>query len=404
VKALALSRTSKEYIAYMATLNLGFFVFQSYYILYLRVNGLSYTDITFIFAANFVALALLNFVSGNFADRHGRKKAIVIGGAINVVGFLIYGLSSSLLLFLAAEIILAGSWSLIGGSVEAWFVDELKAGRRPGEAARTFPLSGGIGNILGIVGGVIGSLLAAVALNLPMLAGALFVGAATLLALLFFNENFGDRTERFSAMVRQSMGHFRRSAALRDLTYGEMLRSAAVVVYLLIYQPYMVAVGLGEQYLGLYFSMLMISTALGNLLSGRLADRSGRHILLASSCTVMLASFLIQPLVQGFLLAGFLFALTGFANGLALPTVMVWRNSLIPSGMRASTLALLSSMLNLAAATLSLGLGPLIDATSLQAAMLVGAMLSLLAIPFYFLAQRRSQGAGDELQAAPAIL
>jgi hypothetical protein len=52
----------------------------------------------------------------------------------------------------------------------------------------------------------------------------------------------------------------------------------------------------------------------------------------------------------------------------------------------------------------SLGLGPLIDATSLQAAMLVGAMLSLLAIPFYFLAQRRSQGAGDELQAAPALL
>lgn len=397
---MPLSRTSKEYIAFSAVLNLGFFVFQSYYILYLRVNGLSYTDITLIFAANFIALALLCFVSGGLADRYGRKRAIVIGGVITVIGFLVYGLSSSLPYFLAAEIILAGASALVGASLEAWFVDELKSAKRASEAARAFPLNSGVTNLLGILGGIIGSVLAAYALNLPMLAGSVFVAAATLIALLTFRENFGERANRIGAMVKESLGHFRRSAALSGLTYGEMLRTSAVIVYLLVYQPYMVAVGLGEQYLGLYFSVLMISTALGNLLSVRLAERSGRHWLLAASCAIIFTSFILQPLAQGFLMAGCLFALTGFANGLAIPPVMMWRNSLIPSRIRASTLALLSALLNLASAGMSLVLGPVMDATSLQAGMLIGAALALLALPFYFLSHRRSVGGRDEMQAA----
>lgn len=47
------------------------------------------------------------------------KKALLISGAINVFGFTVYGLSSSILLFLLAEIILAGSPALISGLVEA---------------------------------------------------------------------------------------------------------------------------------------------------------------------------------------------------------------------------------------------------------------------------------------------
>ena len=69
---MPLSRISREYIAYMAILNSGFFVFQSYYIIFLTVNGLSYTDISLIFVGNFVALAILNLFAGDFADRHGR--------------------------------------------------------------------------------------------------------------------------------------------------------------------------------------------------------------------------------------------------------------------------------------------------------------------------------------------
>ena len=400
---MALSRTSRQYIAFMATMNLGFYVFQSYYIFFLTANGLTFTDISLIFMGNFLALALLNFVAGNFADRYGRKKAILLGGLINVIGFVVYGLSSSLLLFLAAEIILAGSSALIMGSVEAWFVDELNAKKRLSEASKAFPANSSISNILGILGGVMGSLVAAYALNLPMLAGAVLVGVATAFALLFFTENYGERGSRFSGLMKESMAHVRHSAALRNLTYGEMFRNSAVIVYLIVYQPYLVAIGLGQEYLGIFFSILAISIVLGNLLSVRTADRLGRHRMLAVICMMLFAAYITQPFVHDYLIAGALFAFTGFTTGLAMPPIIIWRNSLIPSRIRASTLAVLSSILNLGAGISTLALGLIIDSTSMQVAMYLGAFLALAATPFYLIAKKHEKGTRDELaETAPA--
>ncbi len=385
---MPLSRTSKEYIAYMAILNSGFFVFQSYYIIYLTANGLDYTDISLIFVGNFVALAILNLFAGDFADRHGRKQALLIGGAINVFGFTVYGLSSSILRFLLAEIILAGSAALISGSVEAWLIDSLRAEGKASEAKRTFPVNSSVSNLLGIVGGVVGSVFAAIALNLPMLVGAALTAVATLFALFFFKENFGERSSRFAGLLKESLSHFRHSAALRDLTYAEMLRNSAVIVYFIVYQPYLVLAGMGKEFLGIYFSVLMVSMVAGNLLSIKMADRLGRHRMLAFAGILLFASYILQPLVQSYLLSGILFAISGFTSGLAMPTVMLWRNSLIPSRIRASSLALLSSLLNLAAGGMTLVLGPVIDSSSLQAAMYIGAILAAASVPLYLIANR----------------
>ncbi len=398
---MPLSRTSREYIAYMAILNSGFFVFQSYYIIYLTVNGLSYTDISLIFVGNFLALAILNLFAGDFADRHGRKKAILIGGAINVLGFTVYGLSSSILLFLLAEIILAGSSALISGSVEAWLIDSLRAEGKASEAKRTFPANSSVSNLLGIVGGAVGSVFAAIALNLPMLVGAALTAVATLLALLLFKENFGERSSRFAELLKDSLSHFRRSPALRDLTYAEMFRTSALIVYFIIYQPYLVLAGMGEEFLGVYFSVLMISMVAGNLLSIRMADRLGRHRMLALAGILLFASYILQPLVHAYLLSGLLFAISAFTSGLAMPTVMIWRNSLIPSRIRASSLALLSSLLNLAAGMMTMVLGPVIDNSSLEVSMYIGAILAAASVPLYLIANRHSSVSAD--RGTPAL-
>jgi MFS family permease len=393
---MPLSRTSREYIAFMAIFNSGFFVFQSYYIIYLTENGLNYTDISLIFVGNFLALAVFNLFAGDFADRHGRKRAILIGGAINVVGFLVYGLSSSILLFLIAEIILAGSSALISGSVEAWFIDSLRSENRLSEAKKAFPTTSSVSNLLGILGGVVGSVLAAFALNLPMLAGALLVALATMFAFFLFKENFGEKSSRFAGLLKESISHFRRSPALRDLTYAEMFRSCALIVYFIIYQPYLVLVGMGKENLGIYFSLLMISTVAGNMLSTRVSGSLGRHRMLALAGIILFTSYMLQPLVHTYLLAGFLFAVCGFTSGLSMPAVIMWRNSLIPSRIRASTLAVLSSLLNLAAGAMTLVLGPVIDGFSMEAAMYIGAFLAAASVPLYLIANRRSTSSLNE--------
>lgn len=58
----------------------------------------------------------------------------------------------------------------------------MRAEGKGDEAKRTFPVNSSISNLLGIVGGIVGSIFAAIALNLPMLVGAALTAVATLLA------------------------------------------------------------------------------------------------------------------------------------------------------------------------------------------------------------------------------
>jgi MFS family permease len=393
-------RTSRCYIAFVVTSNLGFYVFQSYYLFFLKENGLSFTDLNLIFAANFGALAILNFPAGNFADRFGRKAAIGIGSIISGAGMMYYGLSSSFYSFLAAEIILAGASALLSGSVEAWYVDDLKAINRQGEAERAFTLTSGTSNVLGIAGGVFGSFLVAWVLSAPMIAGGGLVLVAAFFSIVMFKENYGDRRAKFTGLVMESLRHFRRRASLRNLAFGEMLRSTAAIVYFMVYQTYLVAAGMDKNYLGVYFSLLMIATASGALLSARVAGRVGRYRMLMAGAALLTTSYLLQPFVHDYLFAGALFTVCGFTNGLSMPAVMVWRNEMIPSRIRASTLAVLSTFLNLAAMAMTLGFA--IAQLDSLTAMMVGAVMAAGAIPFYLMAHRRQERGRNELNGTMA--
>jgi MFS family permease len=391
----SLCRTSQKYIAYQASMNLGFYIFQSYYLFFLKENGLTFTDLNLIFAANFAALAILNFPAGNFADRHGRKMAIGIGSLISGAGMMYYGLSSSLYSFLAAEIILAGASALLSGSVEAWYVDDLKLNRKQAEAERVFTLTSGASNVLGIVGGAVGSLVVAFALSAPMLAGGGLVLIAAFFSLTAFKENYGDKKSDFSGLIRESLRHFKSKASLRNLTFGEMLRSTAFIVYFMVYQTYLVAIGMDKNLLGVYFSILMIATASGALLSSRVAGRVGRYRMLMAGSALLMTAYLLQLVVHDYVAAGALFAICGFTGGLAMPAVMVWRNEMIPSRIRASTLAVLSTFLNLAAAAMTMGFA--LTQLDPVAAMVVGAALAASSIPFYLLAHRKQEKGANEL-------
>jgi MFS family permease len=90
-----ITRTSKLLISYLVLSNLSTMVFMGFYIFFLQANGLSYTEMTIVFAANFLALALFDLPTGNLADRYGRKRSIVVGTFIFAVGLLIYALTSS---------------------------------------------------------------------------------------------------------------------------------------------------------------------------------------------------------------------------------------------------------------------------------------------------------------------
>lgn len=373
----------------MGIVQLSFAVFQGYYIIYLQKCGLSFLQMSMVFAASYIGVAIISLPMGNLADRWGRRKALALGAGTIGGAMAIYGLTSSFYTFLMAEVVWAIGYGLVNGSNEAWIVDQLARDGRSHEAARTFTTMMGLSYVLGVFGGLIASVLVVYALNLPMLAGAVLIVAGGMIVLVLLTENYGAKQVSQRQLLGESVAFYKRSKGLQLLTAAESLRNVAAVIYLFVYQPYLVATGLGEEYLGVYYSVLMICSAAGSIMASRVSARIGNHRTMALSGAGLAVAFLLLSLSPGLAASCALFALCGLSNGLGWPPIMVWRNLIVPSRIRASSLALFGAFTYLAGAFVTLAAGSLLDSPSPTLGLLLAAVVGMGSIPLYLLANKR---------------
>jgi MFS family permease len=400
LKGSGLGRTARQYILAMGLINLAFFVFQGYFVFYLQQSGLSYLQMSLIYSVNLIFCALLSLPMGNLADRYGRKKAFAAGTAIMGMAMFIYAFSSAFSIFILAEIIWAVGWALMNGSNEAWVIDQLAKEGRSSDVPRTFTLMMGASYFVGVVGGLVASMLVVFALNLPFLGAALITFLTAALVMRNLSENYGTQRSSLRQILGESLAFYRSSKGLQLLTAAESFRYITAVIYLFLYQPYLVAIGLGEDYLGVYFSVLMISSAAGSMLAPRLNERVGHHWVLALSSIGLVSSFLLLSLTPGLAISCALFALCGLSNGMGWPPLMIWRNRIVPSHIRASALALFSSFTYLAGAVMTLALGALLDASNPTAGFVFAALIGVSSIPLFLVANRKTMA--EEPIASPA--
>ncbi len=389
--ATRLSRTSHLFILYYSLVNLSFYIFNAYYIIFLQSNNLTYFDMSLVYVVSFIAASLCCFPAGNFADKFGRRFSFTLGSGLITVAMVVYGLTNSLPYFLLAEIFFGIGVGLAIGPPEAWLVDQLSKENRQEESSRAMTTAMGLSYLLGIAGGMIGSLLVVYALNLPFFFGALLTFLTIPLSLIFFSENYGSSEVRYRDVLRESRRYFSSTKVVQTLASAEVLRYSAVTIYFFIYQPYMVAVGLGKELLGVYFSVLMISSVIGSLLAPRLAARLDRGTTLIISASLIALSFTMQLLLPMLWAAALLFPLVGLANGISWSTTMIWRNHLIPSQIRAAVLSIMSTLNYVCGAVITLVLGFMIDATSISAAFVIAAVLGASAIPLYLITKKNEK-------------
>jgi MFS family permease len=401
--APGLTRTSKQLITYLVLSELSTYVFMGIYIFYLQANGLSYLEMTLVFAANFLTLALCDLPTGNLADKHGRKRSIVAGTLIFAYGLFIYALTSSFLLFMTAEIVLGIGSALLSGSLEAWYVDDLKRQGKASEAERVFGLSSGVASLVGVTGGLVSSVLTVYALGLPILFGAFICLAAALFALLTFRENYGDSQAKYVEIIKRTVSHFRGSRALRLLTLAELLRVCCIIVYIFIYQPFMVAAGLPAAALGTMFAAMTATLAAGSFLSARLIPRMGNSKVVFASMIFLLAPMATLPFLGDVWSAGTLFLLCSFGNGLACPAAIIWRNVLIPSGIRASGISVISTVTNVANAGLSLAMGLMIESWGVGSAFLLGLTAGAGCLPLFLMADKETKKVPNQMSGSATV-
>jgi MFS family permease len=381
---------------------LSMYVFQGYFIFYLQDSGLSYLQMSIIYAVNLIFSALLCLPMGNIADRYGRKKGFAIGAAVMSVSMMIYALTRTFEAFLVAEVFWATGWALLNGSNEAWVVDQLSKDGRISEGPRTFTAAMTASYAMGVVGGIIASMLVTFSLNMPFLGAAIIALVCTAIVWSRLPENYGAEKVKLRKILADSLSFYRGSRGLQLLTAGETFRYITSVIYLFLYQPYLVAIGLGEEFLGVYFSVLMLSSAAGCFVAPRVSGRMGNHRVMAMSSVGLFTGFIILALSPGLTASCALFALCGFSTGLGWPPLMIWRNRLVPSRIRASALSLFASFTYLAGAFISMALGALLDTSSPTAGFVFAALIGLTSIPLFIrAANKKYEGERPAAQVGP---
>ncbi|HEX2085659.1 MAG TPA: MFS transporter [Solirubrobacteraceae bacterium] len=277
-------------------------------------RGLSLAAIGVAWAVHSVVTLVLEVPSGAFADAVGRRTALLLGAGLTSLGLAIFAIAAALPAFMAAAGAIAAGRALISGSLEAWFVDALRA--LDAEASLREPLAAGAtGEALGMaIGSLTGGLLPLLAggldrtgdallvqLSLPMVAAALAALVYLLAVLLYVDEPRRRTAAGWRRATADSLAVGRRGIAMARRSHNvRVLLGIALAIGLvmssveLLWQPRLEdIVGRDATDVAPVFGALsaaaMLACAAGAVLSPRIARLLGARSAYIGSFAIMAA-------------------------------------------------------------------------------------------------------------------
>ncbi|XXX79407.1 MFS transporter [Sorangium sp. So ce134] len=314
-----------------------------------RDIGMSVATMMSVQASFSLSLALFEFPSGYIADRLGHRRALVLGSASILLGWLLYALAHALWSVLLAELVLGVGFSLVSGADSALLYDSLREQGREREFARWYGRMRSISQIASGSGALVAGLLYARWSRLPFVLEV----AAWVLAL-GIALRFGE-TQRAQPKVEDHLGRMR--AIVRDALLDRAdLRAVlllGVAFALASYLPtwlmalYATESGADVAWIGPMWSVASFTTALGAMLSEGAGRRLGMAGMLLACVALVAAGYLGLALSHHAFGFAFYFLLT-FVRGLHMPLLHHEEQRLAPDGDRASCVSLRSFLFRFA--------------------------------------------------------
>lgn len=325
----------------------GFLVVLPVFVPLLQGHGLSMSQVLQTQALFALTIALFEVPSGYFADVYGRKRAIMIGAALNAVGFLSLLWADSFLDFVVYEIILGIGFSLISGTDLALLYDtevHLRAKRLPGGAGAGKSLSRLIA-IEAAASGLAG--IAASLLLLWSMDGVLWLQVLTgvlplLLAAFLVEVPKAARQDDHGDNVRQiaELLIFGKPVVLWTAFAITVFSLLALYVFW-IYQKYWELQGVPLEAYGYIWAAFALTVSLSARFASSLEKQLGTRALLAVIAAMPLVGLLGMILGSGWIGVAF-GLLIQLSRGLSLSLFYEALNSRVPGDFRATVNSLVS--------------------------------------------------------------
>lgn len=350
---------------------------------YFRGAGFTFAQIGIIWSTYLVTSALLDFPTGNVADKLGRKTTYCTGLLFMAMGHWMYAFSHSLDFFLLGAFCFGFGEAQVSGSLVAWLVDEEKKQNREGEVGKVI----GDSQLAMAVAGIVTGFLIGTFFHGPLRLLFFMSGLVSFITVVWvwtsLENNFGKSEMKWLEFQKTTLKHYLRSRALILVSMNMVLAFSCYTIFMFVYQPAAVASGIREQQLGALFSLYLICGGTGSFLFGRLCSRLKSNILMVLSFLCFGCGFVLFLTHNIYFVAAGL-AFFSFGYGGYKPIFQAWSNVLIPSEIRASTNSLIGTIASGSVFLLQPIVGRLIDLYSPRMAVILGEVFVMLSIVLYF--------------------
>ena len=349
------------------------------YVPFLTARGLTTGDVLSLQAVYGVAVMLFEVPTGYICDVAGRRRTIIIGAALNLLGLIAFAGVRGFAAYAAVEVLLAAGWSLASGADIALIYDVLdQADARRGERRRVLA-NYVLAQVLGeAAAAVVGGALASVSLEAVGWATAAEAVLPLLIACLLPGPGGAPLTAVRPAEIPRAL-HDVFSDRTRRLVFANMIvwnLSTFLAVWLL--QPYWQEQAIGLDWFGVLWAATLITAGAASRAAPfvtRLLGQRGALVML-TVCPIAAYAGMAGMSGAAGIGCGFLFYVSRGLNSVNLREAF---NHGVPSRMRATFNSLASGAFRLSYALCGPVAGLVMDRAGLDAALAMLASVFLLA-------------------------
>jgi MFS family permease len=344
-----------------------------------------------IYSATVIAVEI---PTGVFADRIGRRRAMLTGALMMSASCLVAAEAHSFHVFVIAECLAAISMALCSGADSAYLFDLLLEHDRVHEyprresAASAWHLLGSAAAFAG------GGLLAEVDLALPYLVTAVVAAAAAVVALMLENDRPApvrrDVWRSWGRQMSSALGEVGRNSRLAWLIGYSAVTFMLLRATIYVYQPYLHARGLGPIAIGVLFAGVYVVASFVAYRTHILRRRFGDELLLWTLLGALAVSFLgLAGAAQGPWMLSLLLV-QAVANGMYSPLTKPLLNAQIADSSQRAAVLSVESMARRAAMGI---FSPLVGLYGENEVMVTCGVVGIVGLGVLFTLRRREAAA-----------
>lgn len=358
-------------------------------VLFWQSHGLNLKQIMLLQSGFALTIFLLEIPTGYLADRWGRRNTLVLGCCFGVAAFVTYATGETFWRFLLAEILIGTGASLLSGTIEAMTYDTLLELGREREYRKIAGNQAFFEFNTEAISGILGGLLGAISLVLPLWLTAIPMALAvcTAASLEEPKRQKLQESKHFKAIVHASSHALFRHPGLRKviLTYG--LIASLSLMFFWFFQPYQTLIGVPVALFGITHAVTVVAGACAAKSVSWFEKRSDDRLLLIIPALITIICFLSLSLPPAPLLLIF-FLVSRLSWHFVGPLSADLINRMTSSDVRATVLSVRSFFSRLLFVCVSPFVGALADARGIPYALFITGIVGGIALLFAFVSMR----------------